>query len=120
MRETLFRKVPNPTPEVYENLNGVIMTCVRFFYGANRDLCLRLGYEIHDMKTYAQVWTANFWSTSRVLMPKTKDENHKLLYRFLRQRFAEFYKQMITFRSRNVLGVPPDQHVSLTCLASKR
>jgi hypothetical protein len=111
MRETLFRKVPNPTDEVYQTLNGVIMTCVRFFYNANRDLCLRLGYEVHDMRTYAQVWTANFWSTSRVLMPKAKDENQKLLYRFLRQRFAEFYKQMITFRSRNVFTTAPGEDV---------
>lgn len=114
MRETLFRKVPNPTQEVYDNLNGVIMTCVRFFYGANKELCLRLGYEIHDMKTYAQVWTANFWSTSRVLIPKDKDENQKLLYRFLRQRFAEFYKQMITFRTRNVFTMPVDEEMSAT------
>lgn len=109
MRETVFRKVPDPTPEVYTELNPVIMTCVRFFYNANRKICLRLGYEIQDMKTYAQVWTANFWSTSRVLMPKTADENQKLLYRFLRQRFAEFYKQMITFRTRNVFANPVDQ-----------
>lgn len=106
MRETVFRKVPDPTPEVYETLNPVIMTCVRFFYNANRKICLRLGYEIQDMKTYAQVWTANFWSTSRVLLPKTADENQKLLYRFLRQRFAEFYKQMVTFRTRNVFTNP--------------
>lgn len=114
MRETLFRKVPNPTPKVYQDLDKVIMTCVRFFYNANRKLCLRLGYEIHDMKSYAQVWTANFWATSRVLTPKDENENQKLLYRFLRQRFAEFYRQMVTFRTRNVLVSPPEEDLVVT------
>lgn len=103
LRESVFRTVANPTTNVYQQMDPVIMTCCRFFWMKNQALCVRLGYDIGDLKTYAQMWTANFWSTGRVLRPK-KDENERLLYRFLRQRFAEFYQQLRGARSRNVVA----------------
>lgn len=101
-RENVFRNVVNPSSDVYKKFDPVITTCCRFFYMKNRDICVKLGYEIVDLKTYAQMWTANFWSTGRVLQPK-KDENERLLYKFLRQRFAEFYAQLRDRRHRNVV-----------------
>jgi hypothetical protein len=103
-RESVFRNTVNPTPKVYERLEPVIMTCVRFFYRKNRDLCVRLGYEIGDLKTYAQVWTANFWNTGRTLINEEANGNERLLYNFLRQRFSEFNQQMRVFRTRSTLA----------------
>jgi hypothetical protein len=102
-RERVFRLVANPTHQVYKQMDGVIMTCCRFFFQKNENLCLQLAFDLLDLKTYAQVWTANFWSTDRVLNPK-KDENERLLYTYLRQRFAEMYTQMRDARSRNTVA----------------
>ena len=101
-RHRLFRRVPNPTPEAMAKMDSVIMTCCRFFHQNNRELCQRIGFEVSDLKTYAQVWATIFWSRARVLNPKG-DENERRLYGYLRQRFAEFYKQMVGARSRSVL-----------------
>ncbi len=103
MREKIFRSVPNLPPQLYERLDPMITLCCRFFYRANTKLCLTLGYDLDDLKTYAQVWATNFWSVSRNITPASDDENMKLLYRALRQRFVEFRNQMRSLRSRNVL-----------------
>lgn len=108
LRESVFRNTINPTEAVYKKLDPVIMTCVRFFYRKNKDLCVRLGYDMGDLKTYAQVWAANFWNTGRTLglqdHPEDPDGgNRRLLYSFLRQRFSEFNQQMRNFRTRGVL-----------------
>jgi hypothetical protein len=100
-RHRLLRQVPNAPERVFKQFDSVVMTSCRFFYRKNERLCAILGYDLFDLKTYAQLWLNIFWSTARVISPKG-DENQRLLYDYLRQRFAEFYKQMKENRIRSV------------------
>jgi hypothetical protein len=105
MRHQQFRQVPNPPAYVYQELGNVIKTCAKFFQINNQELCRRLGFSLNELKSYAMVWTATFWGTSRIVWPKG-DDNQRLLYSYLRQRFTELYQQMRSARMRNTI---PDQ-----------
>lgn len=103
-REGTFRRSPNPSAEVYQQTDKIVGTCVRFFYFKNRQLCMRLSFDVDDLKTFAQVWTANFFATSRIVdEPMSSDGNQKLLYKHLRQHFAWLYSQMRGIRSRSLV-----------------
>lgn len=103
-REGTFRRSPNPSPEVYQQTDKIVGTCVRFFYFKNKQLCMRLSFDVDDLKTFAQVWTANFFATSRIVdEPMSSEGNQKLLYRHLRQHFAWLYAQMRGIRSRSLV-----------------
>lgn len=102
-RQKVVRQTPNAPVHVFKEFASVVETCCRFFFNKNRDLCALLGYDIEDLKTYGNMWLNSFWSTGRVVDVQRGDENHRLLYNFLRQRFAEMYRQMKGSRTQNTI-----------------
>lgn len=102
MRHNQFRQCPNPPAHVFAKYEQVITTACRFFLKQNYRMCRKLGYDLDDLKSYARVWATNFYGTGRVINPK-RDENERLLYKFLRQRFAEFHSQFVK-RERSQLA----------------
>lgn len=103
-RHNEFRQVPDLTPKTYAHYDGVIMTACKFYFRKNKRACLEMGYDLADLKQLALVWTTIYMGKSRVLNPtNTKhDDNEALLYKALRQRFAEF-NRMLNNRHKSAL-----------------
>jgi hypothetical protein len=108
-RHRLFRRVPNPPPEIYARFDGVIRGTCRKFARSNERIMRYIGWDQDDLKSYAQVWTAIFWATARILDPARENENEALLYGYLRQRFVELHQQLEGRRLQNAL---PDRETA--------
>lgn len=107
-RHNALRRVPNPPAEVYRRFERVVRRAARKFYWANAKLCQVFGWDVEDLQSYAQVWTTIFWSTGRTLEPGPM-ENENLLYRYLRQRFAELHGQL---KGKRIRSSVPDAQVA--------
>jgi hypothetical protein len=94
MRHAEFRKVPNPSTEDYAAYEKVISKAVNRFLYINTKICRRHGLDFGDLKTYAQIWTANFLGLYKVADPQNND-NERKLYAHLCQRFGNFVEVLL-------------------------
>lgn len=98
MRHCEFRRVPNPSPEVFKSYQRTLNTVTRHFYQTNWEFCMAVGLELDDLMTYAMVWTCNFHGQYELSEDRARNaDNQKLLYRHLQQRFTELRR---TYRKR--------------------
>lgn len=93
LRHKEFRAAPNLKAEDYKPFEMVIQSACRAFYRKNYYACKEMMLEVDDLRTYALGWTTNYLHKYN-LLSGTQDENRKLLRTHLRQRFAEFAKNL--------------------------
>lgn len=100
-RQRQILRLPNPTEAVYKLMEPIISQAARRFHRTNAFLCGLEGVDVEDLKTHARVWLILFWSTSRRLINTREDgsDNQRLFTTFLKQRFAEYWRQMTEHRS---------------------
>ena len=98
------RRVPNPPPETFAKYNSTLNMTTRQFFHSNVDFCLDFRLDVDDLLQYARIWLCNF---DGLYHREDKDdvENGKLLYAYLRQRFAEFRNTYIK-KIRNMIPDP--------------
>lgn len=98
-RHKEFRRCPNPTQADFQRYESVIDTNVRVFLMRCPKLCMQAGVEADDLRQYCMIWVTNFIGLYE--QPKTsQQENSRLCYRYLSQRFAEL-KGWLIRRVRN-------------------
>lgn len=92
-RHTEFRLAPNLGNEKMKQYGSIVARQTRVFFSRNARLCSLHGYEVEDLMTYAWVWTHIFAHKfeRQDLQTEKGDDNERLLTKFLKDRFTEFY-----------------------------
>lgn len=104
-RHVEFRRCPNPPESVFLMYKPTIDAVCSQMYGLYKDKYLSRGYTKDDLHTYAMVWVCNFFGLYQ--MPsRSKEENMKLLYSYLKQRFYQLLNTLM--RVRKSIGADYD------------
>lgn len=112
-RHCELRRVPNPTTATLLAYKSTQLGAARNFLTTNHQFCASVGLELDDLMTYAGIWTCNFYGQYELRADRsTKCDNQKLLFNYLRQRFAELRKTLYK-RVRNTM---PDYDTAATGL----
>lgn len=111
-RHTELRRVPNPDPAKLAKYDKIIMRTVWKFYRENSASCKDHMLDINDLKTYALVWTTIFIGLYEgdEAAGSTSNENIRLLYTYLGQRFHDFRDNLMSFQP-NRLPALDDAHI---------
>lgn len=90
MRHCEFRNAPNPQPGELEKYDHVVMNVCWWVYRINKSFFDRLGYEVTDLKSYAQVFAINFLHKYKIDDSRvTNSDNERLMTNHLKQRLVE-------------------------------
>jgi hypothetical protein len=113
-RHTEMRRVPNPDPAKFALYAPVIDRTVKRFFSQRERLCLDNMLTVDDLRTYAQVWLTAFLGVCELAPEEQKreDENSRLLYNFLGQRFAAF-EASLKCQGRNVFPMLDDAYIGM-------
>jgi len=115
LRHKEFRTAPN-NEAFLKQYKEIIRREAYIFYSKNKRLCKELGYEVEDLISYGMCWSTTFAHRGQI-MDCEGDDNYRLLTRFLRQRYTEFYKSLLRERrgclpSLDMLKDPTEQVIS--------
>lgn len=112
LRHREFRTAPN-NEAFLAKYREIIRREAFLFYSKNKRLCKELGYEVDDLISYGMCWSTTFAHRGQI-MDCEGDDNYRILTRFLRQRYTEFYKSLLRERrgclpSLDMLKDPTEQ-----------
>jgi hypothetical protein len=115
LRHKEFRTAPN-NAAFLSKYREIIRREAFLFYSKNKRLCKELGYEVDDLISYGMCWSTTFAHRGQILDCEG-DDNYRLLTRFLRQRYTEFYKSLLRERrgclpSLEMLKDPTEQEIA--------
>jgi hypothetical protein len=104
MRHTELRRCPNPSAGQMEQYADVMKKATYSFLRSFHRFCRENSLEFDDLYTYAQVWTVIYLGYYEVPMHAiTENNNQKKLYKYLSQRFLEFFS-VTEKKAKNIFG----------------
>jgi hypothetical protein len=105
-RHTEFRRSPNPDRQKLEKYKSTAEKASWKFYRSNQRLCADHMLQVEDLIFgYALVWTTNYIALYEIPAERAlQNDNERLLYTYLTQRFAEF-RTSLNRKGRNELPV---------------
>lgn len=121
IRHNELRRAPNPPKETWKKYDSVMREAVWSFMRSLRgkstcyDICLRHGYEMSDLLSYARLYVINFVGRSEIENP-TDDDNEKLCYKYIQQRLRNDFLSVLLKKERSVL--PDSQTAQIALLGS--
>jgi len=92
LRHRDFHRVPNPAPHRLESYKKMMEYELVTFVYRNQDLCRNIGFDVDDLRTYAQVWVSIFIGRDEIKAEEGRDthaENQKKARSYVRQRLFE-------------------------------
>jgi hypothetical protein len=113
-RHQQFRASPNLSKHITKTYEPTVMRACRGVFARNTKLCLRHGFGVDDLATYAWIWTHIFFHRYQVAKPthKNGDDNQRLLTQHLKQRFSEFIKLVMQY-GRSAFPSVQDAEIAL-------
>jgi hypothetical protein len=101
MRQSEFRRTPNPSTARLREYDATINQSVWKFHRMNTQVCQDHVLEIADLKQYALLWTTNYIGLYEITND-SESERKRFLSQYLGQRFYEFRK-LLDKKGRNTL-----------------
>lgn len=102
LKHTELRRAPNPTPEQLRQYVPTVDKATWRFLRSNSQLCADNMYGFDDLKIYAMMWTVNYIGLYEI-DGADENENEKLLFSYLSQRFTGELRGTLLKKQRSVL-----------------
>lgn len=102
IKHTELRRVPNPADAHLESYEETIDKATWRFLRSNAQLCADNMYNFDDLRQYAMMWTIAYIGLYEIENPE-ENENEKVLYTYLSQRFTAELRGTLLKKQRSIL-----------------